>query len=204
MTEIWKDIEGYEGLYQVSTKARVKRTQSHIHTEPYILKQRIGDTGYYEVFLCKNGKSKKHKVHRLVAKAFVPNPKHLPQVSHIDETKTNNSPDNLVWATGKENCRMPLHRIRCSVSQTGKCKSEETKARMRASYGKQREYFKNRCSGDYKVSRKVLQYTKEGDFVREYASLIDAQKTTGIWYTHISACCYYKRKSAGGYVWKFR
>ncbi len=204
MIEIWKDIEGYEGLYQVSTLASVKRLQSHIHAEPYVLKQRIGYTGYYEVVLSKNGKTKNHKVHRLVAQAFVPNPLCLPQVSHLDETRTNNLPENLTWATNVENCRMPLRRVRCANAMLGKKMSEETKAKMRASYGKQREYFKDRKSGDYVVARKVLQYAKDGSLIKEFASLTDAQKETGVWYTHISACCFHKRKSAGGYIWKFK
>ena len=96
--EIWKDIEGYEGLYQVSDLGRVKRV-----TTNRILKQAKHHGGYMRVDLCKNGKRKAHKIHRLVAQAFIPNPENKLQVNHIDENKTNNIISNLEWLTAKEN-----------------------------------------------------------------------------------------------------
>ena len=105
--EIWKDIEGYEGLYQVSNLGRVKRMRfinknTNIEKER-IKSQKIRKDGYLEVALYKNGKGKYIQVHRLVAKSFIPNPKKLPQVNHIDGNKENNCVDNLEWVTNKEN-----------------------------------------------------------------------------------------------------
>ena len=100
MKEIWKDIEGYEGLYQVSNLGRVK---SKHRVSERILKPSINSRGYMLVILSKNGEYKSGKVHRLVAQSFIPNTENKPQVNHIDENKTNNMASNLEWVTVKEN-----------------------------------------------------------------------------------------------------
>ena len=97
--EIWKDIEGYEGLYQVSSWGRVKST----YRGGRVLKGRKTKTGYLRINLCKNRNVKEYLVHRLVAQAFIPNPQNKPQVNHIDEDKENNHVNNLEWCTAKEN-----------------------------------------------------------------------------------------------------
>lgn len=98
MKEVWKDIEDYEGLYQVSNLGRVKRVESD-----RVLKKFKYTGGYLKVTLSKNGVKSNHKIHRLVAQAFIPNPDNKPQVNHIDEDKTNNRVDNLEWSTATEN-----------------------------------------------------------------------------------------------------
>lgn len=98
MIEEWKDIEGYEGLYQVSNLGRVKRV-----TTGRILKPSKHTKGYYRVELYKNGSQSKKLIHRLVAQVFIPNPDNKSQVNHIDENKTNNLVSNLEWMTAKEN-----------------------------------------------------------------------------------------------------
>ena len=97
--EIWKDIKGYEGLYQVSNLGRVKRV-----TTNRILKSSKHVSGYLMVNLCKNSVTSHQRIHRLVAQAFIPNPENKPDVNHIDEDKTNNMVSNLEWSTKKENC----------------------------------------------------------------------------------------------------
>ena len=109
MQEIWKDIEGYEGYYQVSNLGRVKslerKTKQHhnsVRTQPErILKSWI--KRYESVILCKDSKTKKVPIHRLVAKAFLPNENNLPEVNHKDENKLNNCADNLEWCTREYN-----------------------------------------------------------------------------------------------------
>ena len=108
--EVWKDIEGYEGLYQVSTCGNVKSLPKvrRNGTGTYIQKERLlkpsnTSTGYKKVELCKDGKRKSFKVHRLVAIAFIPNPDNKPEVNHIDGNKINNNIDNLEWVTSSEN-----------------------------------------------------------------------------------------------------
>lgn len=90
--EIWKEIEGYEGLYEVSNLGNVKSLNKR---KGRILKPAKNNKGYLYVNLFKQGKVKKHFVHRLVAKAFIENPDNLPQVNHKDEDKTNNNISNL-------------------------------------------------------------------------------------------------------------
>ncbi len=102
MKEIWKDIEGYEGLYQVSNLGDVRSLKYAGGNKVKILKQ--GNVnGYKRVSLHKNNKQKNYFVHRLVAMTFIPNPNNLPLVNHKDENKTNNSVDNLEWCTQKYN-----------------------------------------------------------------------------------------------------
>lgn len=112
MEEIWKDIEGYEGLYQVSNVGRVKSVRKNI-----ILKSRIERNGYESVKLSANNISKGYYIHRLVANAFIPNPDNLPQVNHKDENKTNNCVDNLEWCTRHYNHNYGTINIRISQKQ---------------------------------------------------------------------------------------
>lgn len=97
MTEIWKDIKDYEGLYQVSNWGRVKR-------ENRILRFSKSSSGYLQVMLCKDGKIRNFFVHRLVAEAFIPNPFNLPEVNHKSENKQDNRVENLEYCDHKYNC----------------------------------------------------------------------------------------------------
>ena len=103
--EIWKDIIGYEGLYQVSSLGRVRsldRFYYRLH-KGKVLSPTKDRYGYLTVTLNCNGKSKTIKIHRLVAQAFIENPDNLPQVNHKDEVKSNNCVDNLEWCSAKYN-----------------------------------------------------------------------------------------------------
>lgn len=107
--EIWKNIEGYEGKYQVSNLGNVKSLETwtgdrYIKREK-ILKNNLYGNGYYYVGLSKNGKVKRYKVSRLVAQEFIPNPENKPFINHIDGDKLNNHIDNLEWCTQSENMK---------------------------------------------------------------------------------------------------
>ena len=103
LLEIWKDIEGYEGLYQVSNLGRVKSLKVSKIKSERIRKSYQQSSGYISIVLCKNGKVTNHKIHRLVANAFIDNPDNLPEVNHMDEDKTNNCVDNLEWCDSSYN-----------------------------------------------------------------------------------------------------
>ena len=101
--EIWKDIPGYENLYQVSSYGNVRSLNYRNKHITHNLKLYLDKHGYYRVDLHKNGKIEKWLVSRLVATVFIPNPHNLPQVNHKDENKTNNNVKNLEWCTNEYN-----------------------------------------------------------------------------------------------------
>ena len=103
MKEEWRDIIGYEGLYQVSNLGRVKSFLYYNGTNERIIKPIRLKNGYYNVSLSKNKISKKIYIHRLVADAFIPNPNSYPIINHKDENPSNNCADNLEWCTQKYN-----------------------------------------------------------------------------------------------------
>ncbi len=105
--EKWKEIKGYEGMYEVSNLGRT-RSLDRIDTNNHklkgaLLKPRVNRGGYKQVALCKQGKLKTKLIHRLVAQAFIGNSKELPQVGHMNDIKTDNSLNNLYWTNSKEN-----------------------------------------------------------------------------------------------------
>lgn len=109
--EVWKDVVGYEGLYQVSDKGRIKSLRreiiyknGRIHTyEERILKVFKDEDGYNRINLTKTKTHKQYAIHRLVAEAFLPNPDNLPQVNHKDENPSNNNVENLEWCDSTYN-----------------------------------------------------------------------------------------------------
>lgn len=117
--EVWKDIQGYEGLYQVSNMGRVKGLRKN-----KILHQLQRGHGYLTVDLYKDGvPRKKESVHRLVATAFIPNPDGKREVNHIDENKQNNMATNLEWVTRSENMTRGTVQERLNKSRINGVKS---------------------------------------------------------------------------------
>ena len=110
MIEIWKDVKGYEGKYQVSNLGRVKSLKrwsgTKFYYRKYILNNYINkNNGYVYVCLTKNNKSKNARLHKLVAEHFLDNPNNYTQINHIDGNKSNNCVDNLEWCNGSYNIR---------------------------------------------------------------------------------------------------
>lgn len=163
MDEIWCDIDGYEGLYQISNKGRVK---SLLGPSERILRPWDNGYGYYYIMLYNDSVRKRFKLHRLVARAFIPNPDNLPEINHRDENKKNNCVENLEWCDRIYN----------------------------VNYGTRNE----------RASRKILQYSKSGDFIREWKSAAEVKRVLSINNSDIIACCKGKLKSAGGFVWKYK
>lgn len=112
--EEWKDIVGYEGYYQVSSDGNVRSLNRTVHHSKNsgtrilfgrMIKNHKNTKGYISVALSKNGVVAMYRVHRLVAKMFVPNPNNLPEINHIDENKSNNASSNLEWVSHLNNIR---------------------------------------------------------------------------------------------------
>lgn len=101
--EVWENITGYEGLYQISNLGRVKSLErinyQNKHQDEIIMKKYLGNKGYFTVKLTKNGKTQIFTIHRLVATTFIPNPNNLPCVNHKDENRQNNEVSNLEWCS---------------------------------------------------------------------------------------------------------
>lgn len=173
--EIWKNITGYEGLYQVSNLGRVKSTQYHNGTYERILKPSKGKNGYLSVALYKDKKCKWHLVHRLVAQAFLDNPDNLSQINHKDECKTNNIVDNLEWCSASYNLNYNDGRKRRAEKQI-----------------------------NGKRSKTVYQYSLNGEFVKEWKSLMEIKRSMGFSVGNIGQCCLGKRKTSYGYRWCYK
>lgn len=126
--EEWRDIIGYDGLYQVSNLGRIKRlsrtivsnNRSQFSVKEKILKLGTHKRGYKTIMLHKNKKHKLWLVHRLVALNFIPNPNNLPQINHKDEDKTNNCVENLEWCTNEYNAHYGTRIYRCNCLRNKK------------------------------------------------------------------------------------
>ena len=102
LPEIWKDILGYEGHYQISNLGNVKRFTKY---KSNILKPRINKRGYVQIILCKNNCAKTFRLHRIIAESFIPNPYKKLQVNHINGVRHDNKVENLEWVTQNENMK---------------------------------------------------------------------------------------------------
>lgn len=202
MTEIWRDIPHYEGLYEVSSLGRIRNKQGRLITL-YPSRYHISPNGttYYSVHLHINGKSRSEWVHRLVGLAFIPNPNNYKYINHKDEDKGNNEVSNLEWCTCKYN------------NNYGSAKEWRLQTcRERGVYKKTSE----RMKGD---NNPAHTHRESNNFVKDpgrkpvrcvetgvvYESAVKASELTGIRRTSISQVCGGKTrlKTAGGFHWEF-
>ena len=185
MKEVWKDINNYEGFYQISNLGRVKSLERVVHRQhnhdlrvaEKILKNGTYPNGYKYARLHRDGKTENVLIHRLVAVAFIENKENLPIINHKDECKSNNSFDNLEW---------------CNHTNYGSCI-----AKMKANVDIQKRAEK--------ISKHVLQLDIHGNVLKEWKSITEAeisinQKSgTG----NISKCLRGKQPKAYGYIWRY-
>ena len=187
--EIWKtavyDGEIYDGLYKVSNWGRILSLDYNHTGKPGLMNPVNVGTGYLQVGLWKNKKTKRCYVHRLVAEAFLENPDNLPQVNHKDEDKTNNfvflnedgsvdkEKSNLEWKNHRDNCNHGTRNERIAKAQTN---------------GKQ--------------SKRVLQLSLDGDLIRVWESTQECGRN-GFDQGHVAACCRGELKTHKGFRWEY-
>ena len=178
MEEIFKDIVGYENLYQISMSGKVKslprswkihhwqdKSEVIITSKERFLKPNISKRGYYKVVLCKDGQSQLKNIHRLVAETFLENPNNLKVINHKDGNKLNNNIKNLEWCSQKENMQ---------------------------------HAFK---TGLVKNNKPVRQYKINGEYVKTWKTMSEAMLFLKIY--NIDLCCKRKRNYAGDYIWRY-
>lgn len=158
MQELWKDIEGYEGIYQVSNFGRIKSCERVIttkrglwHIKEKIIHGSVRNDGYIMVALKNNGRNKRVLVHRLVAQAFIPNPNCHPIINHKDEVRSNNVVDNLEWCTNEYNLNYGTAKEKWLKSQHAKKLSDEHKRKIGdAQRGKLNHRYGKKLSVEHK------------------------------------------------------
>jgi hypothetical protein len=176
MVEQWKDIKGYEGIYQVSNLGRVKTLSNNASRKERIRKNKIDKRGYSVIILHKNKNRKNCNVHRLVAEAFIPNPENKPCIDHINTIRTDNRVENLRWCTQKENVNNPISLEKMKSSQLGS------------------KHWK---------SKSVIQFTIEGEIVNIWESSMIIENTIGINNSLIWRCCHGKNETTHGFKWQY-
>lgn len=184
--EIWEDIENFKGVYQVSNKGRVRSLDRSIidclgrcqFKRGKLLKLYKGKTGYFVVDLKTNDIRKMAKVHILLAQAFIPNPENKLQVNHKDGIKTNNNLTNLEWNTPSENLKHAYDNGLLKPHMLGKRGAKHPR------------------------HKKVMQI-KNNRTIKIYNGSNEAARKTGLNQRNISTVCLGKRKTAGGFIWRY-
>jgi hypothetical protein len=185
--ETWKDITGFEGQYQVSNKGRIKtlartfivKSGKRYRRRSQLYKQHDDcKRGYLKVMLHKNGKHQSFFVHRLVGIAFIPNQHNKRTINHKDGIKTNNNVENLEWATDSEQIKHSFDKLNRIKPLLGK-------------FGK-----------DHHTSKPVNQYSTDGEFIKRWDSIVEADRAGISWASNIGRCVMGATKTAGGFKWK--
>ena len=180
MEEIWKDVDGYEGKYQISKLGNVMSLNYAGRGYARKLTPKCNNSGRLWVELLDGGKRKCMLIHRLVALAFIPNPENLPQINHKDENPKNNAVENLEWCDQKYNIRYSLERH----------PERYKEKRQTAKYGR-------------RLNLKVDQFDKDGNFIKRWPNSRTIHVETKMSDWGISECCRGNRKTAHGFIWRY-
>ena len=181
--ETWKDIKGYEGLYQVSDAGNVRscdhvvknRSGMALKKGKILAQANVDKTHYKKVTLYRNNVGKTFLVHRLVAMAFIDNPEGYEQINHIDENPSNNAMSNLEWCDAKYN----------------------------VTYGSRTEKSIKKRTGTPVGEQAILQYSLTGELIQRFESAVKAAKAIGGDNSSICRCANGKNKTSYGYYWKW-
>ena len=184
--EIWRQVVGFEGLYEVSNMGAVRSIFYRKNRGPFLMKfyrhsnyYGDDDNRYRIVTLWKDKKKYKIFVHVLVATAFIPNPDGKKEVDHINGIRYDNRVENLRWVTRSENRQNPISKKRMSESHKGR-------------YGAQTSHYHG-----------VVQLTMDGEFIKAWESISTAVRMLGVRQSGVTACCIGRYGSSGGYKWKY-
>ena len=171
--EVWRDVKGYEGLYQVLNMGRVKslgrKDRFGRVIKERILEPAVTHNGYLRVGLHVDGKRKMLRVHRLVCEAFHENPDNKSEVNHVNENKTDNRACNLEWSTRTENCNHGSRNERVAKA----------------------------------LSKPIGQFSLDGKLIKVWQSACEARRRTGFDQGYVGAVARGKFKQAYGYIWKY-
>lgn len=179
MKEAWKDIVGYEGLYQISNKGRLKHLKSSHVIDEHICKCYINNNGYYIAHLYKNNERKMFLLHRLVATAFIENTNNYEFVNHINSKRTDCRAENLEWCDRSYNTKWSY-------------KTNDRRGKM------------NWKSGANNAKAKaIFMKSKDGKIIKKFDCIMDAQRELGIPSNNIVACLKGRYKTSGGYLWDY-
>ena len=185
--EIWKDIVGYEGRYKVSSLGKVLSLRYCGSDKSHLLSPNPDHKGYLMIYLSKNGETKTFHIHRLVAKAFIPNPNNLPQVNHKDENKQNNSVENLEWCDGIYNINYG----------TGIKRRTETAKKSDAHILHIKKLHNANKIPILMIDKNTKGIIKRYDCGQAAADELHISKSS------IYQVCKGRRKTVGGYMWKY-
>jgi len=188
VSEIWKDVVGYEGIYQVSNYGNVRsidriiKRGNHSFTKKGQIKATgINNRGYCDIMLCKGAKYEHHVVHKLVALAFIPNPENKDFINHKNGNKLNNCVDNIEWVTMSENNQHAYN----------------TGLKIGAATGK---------FGELNHSSKAICMVNKttGKVIKEFSAIHDAAREMKLSATGICAAIKGRSSSCGGYKWIYK
>lgn len=188
--EIWKDVIGYEELYEVSNLGKLRhkdvlvddiKNNRKMHIKQKYMKPCLGKRGYYVYVVSKNNKKKHLPIHRLIAIHFIPNPNDYPVINHINGNKLDNRIENLEWCTYSHN------------------NSEAFRIGLRKTDYENSGFKKYNDS----IKKKINQYDMNMIFIKSWNSIQEASETLNICSSHICRCCKGKIKSIKGYKWRY-
>lgn len=191
MFEEWEPLPEFESAYMVSSLGRIFSLRTH-----KMLKPKQTPAGYLRVSPCVDGVRKEYAIHRAVALAFIPNPDNKPTVNHINEDKTDNRVTNLEWAT---NAEQNVHgtRIERAMAHTDwVARTEKIDYTAVAAKHNYHEINRNQM-------KPVLQFDRHGIFIAMFDGVCEAARAVHVNAGHLCECLKGRRKSCGGYQWKY-
>lgn len=215
--EVWKDVPGYEGLYQASTCGKVMnygrelKWTGHGKEKPKVLKPFKDKKGYLRLGLVnRDGKRNMFGVHRVIAMTFIPNPENKPYIDHINSVKDDNRVENLRWCTSIENAHNPItfkKYLKAMEGQRGKTLSIEHRRKLSEIRKGSHPSLETRALQSLRrkeSARPIIQISLSGEVIKEWKSALFASKELGIDQSAIYKCLNGKLHKTGSYIWKLK